>query len=470
MKPVVALVGRPNVGKSTLFNRMTRSRDAIVDDMAGVTRDRHFGEAMWEGRPFVLVDTGGFLSNDADSFAAHIRAQVEMALEDADHVVLVLDGKSGVSYYDRDLVDLLRAKGKPFFCIVNKIDGERHEIALTDFYALGIEEPFPVSAEHGYGFSDFMDALTEDMPLEDEGNDGQPEGPIRVAVVGRPNAGKSSLINRLLGEERMVVSEVAGTTRDSVDSLVEYGGKTYLFVDTAGIRRKGKVTHRVEKYSVIKALQSLERCDVALVLLDASEGVTDQDVRVAGYASDRGCGCIFVCNKWDLMPPEKKDVKRMKEELAMEAKFLGYAPVLTISALTGQRVIKLFPMIDKVYEQYISRVGTSHLNRIIEDATARTEPSLHNGKRIKFYFASQVRTSPPTFALVTNYPDAIHFSYKRYLVNQIREALGLDMTPIRIKFQERSGRTDYSDKRSKPSPELLRKLQAKRRSRKRRNR
>ncbi|TYT74866.1 ribosome biogenesis GTPase Der [Desulfobotulus mexicanus] len=470
MKPVVALVGRPNVGKSTLFNRMTRSRDAIVDDMPGVTRDRHFGDARWEDKSFILVDTGGFLSNDADSFASHIRAQVELALEDADYVVLVVDGKSGISYYDRDLVELLRARGKSFFCLVNKIDGEKHEVALNDFYALGVEEPFPLSAEHGYGFSDFMDVLTADMPCDGVDEGIQPEGPVRVAVVGRPNAGKSSLINRLLGEERMVVSEVAGTTRDSVDSLVRFGGKSYLFIDTAGIRRKGKVTHRVEKYSVIKALKSLERCEVALVLLDAAEGVTDQDVRVAGYASDRGCGCIFVCNKWDLVPPEKKDVKRMKEDIGMEAKFLGYAPVLTISALTGQRVTKLFPMIDKVHEQYITQVSTSHLNRIIEDATARTEPSLHNGKRIKFYFASQVKNAPPTFALVTNYPDAIHFSYKRYLVNQIREALGLDMTPIRVEFRERSGRTDYSGKKSKPSPALLKKLQATRRSRKRRNR
>lgn len=471
MKAVVALVGRPNVGKSTLFNRMTRTRDAIVDDMPGVTRDRHFGEARWDDKAFVLVDTGGFISNDTDAFAAHIREQVLLALEGADHVVLVLDGKSGISYYDRDLVGLLREKGKKFFCVVNKIDGERHELALHDFYALGIDEPFPLSAEHGYGFSDFMDALTEEMlPMEQESSDGRPEGPIKVAVVGRPNAGKSSLINRLLGEDRMVVSEVAGTTRDAVDSLVSFGGKSYLFIDTAGIRRKGKVTERIEKFSVIQALKALERCDVALILFDASEGITDQDVRVAGYASDRGCGCIFICNKWDLLPQEEKDVKRVKEAISMEAKFLAFAPVLTISALTGLRVNKIFPTVDAVYEQYVSQTGTSHLNRIIEEATARTEPSLHNGKRIKFYFASQIRTAPPRFSLVTNYPDAVHFSYRRYLVNQIREALGLDLTPIRLEFKARSGRTDYSEKKSRPSPELLRKLQAQSRQRKRRNR
>lgn len=470
MKPVVALVGRPNVGKSTLFNRITRKKDAIVDDMPGVTRDRHFSDAEWEGKSFILVDTGGFLSNDEDSFAAHIRAQVSLALEDADLVVLVLDGKSGLSYYDRDLLLLLRERGKKFFCVVNKIDGERQEVNLHDFYALSIEEPFPISAEHGYGFSDFMDELTREMPFSDEEEEEDEGGPIRVAVVGRPNAGKSTLINKLLGEERMVVSDVPGTTRDSIDSLVDFQGKSYLFIDTAGIRRKAKVNERVEKFSVIKALQSLERCHVALIMLDASEGVTDQDVRVAGYASDRGCACIFVLNKWDLLPSEEKDVKRFKEMLAMEAKFLSFAPALTISALTGLRVGKIFETVDAVYAQYIFRASTGQVNRIIEDATNRTEPSLHNGKRIKFYFASQIRTGPPTFAIVSNYPDAIHFSYKRYLTNQIREALSLDLAPIRLRFKERSGRIDYSQKKSKPSPELLKDLQAKSRRRKRRNR
>lgn len=471
MKPVVALVGRPNVGKSTLFNRITRKKDAIVDDMPGVTRDRHFADVTWEEKSFILVDTGGFLSNDADSFAAHIRDQVTLALEDAEIVVLVLDGKSGLSYYDRDLLLLLREKGKKFFCVVNKIDGERQEVNLHDFYALGIEELFPLSAEHGYGFSDFMDELTREMPFDEEEEDSREnDGPVRIAVVGRPNAGKSTLINQLLGEKRMVVSDVPGTTRDSIDSLVTFQGKEYLFIDTAGIRRKARVNERVEKFSVIKALQSLERCHVALVVLDASEGVTDQDVRIAGYASDRGCACIFVLNKWDLLAPEEKDIKRFKEMLALEAKFLSFAPALTLSALTGLRVNKIFATVDTVYAQYRSRASTGQVNRIIENATARTEPSLHNGKRIKFYFASQIRTAPPTFALVSNYPDAVHFSYKRYLTNQIREALGLDLTPIRLRFRERSGRTDYSEKKSKPSPEILKQLQAQSRRRKRRNR
>ena len=297
MKPIVAIVGRPNVGKSTLFNRITRSRDAIVDNLPGVTRDRNFGDARWNDKAFTLVDTGGFAEGDDDAFAAHIRQQVEQAIADADAIVLILDGKGGISPFDADLIHLLRAVDKPVFYVVNKIDGEGQEKGLSDFYSLGIDNLFPVSAEHGYGVPDFLDELTAgfaELTAEEERSDA-----IRIGVVGKPNAGKSSLINAILGEERLVVSDVAGTTRDSIDSAFTWQDRKYVLVDTAGIRRKGKVSLRLEKFSIIKALRSLERCDVALIVVDAEQGISDQDVHVAGYAYDRGCGAIFLLNKWD---------------------------------------------------------------------------------------------------------------------------------------------------------------------------
>ena len=450
MKPIVAIVGRPNVGKSTLFNRITKSRDAIVDDLPGVTRDRNFGDARWNDKLFTLVDTGGFAEGDDDAFAPHIRQQVFQAIDEADAVVLVLDGKGGSSPFDTDLIQNLRAMDKPVFYVVNKIDGERQEDALFEFYGLGIERLFPVSAEHGYGVADFLDELT-DAFSQDAEKDEHPDA-VRIAVIGKPNAGKSSLINAILGEERLVVSDVAGTTRDAIDSVFSRDGRNYVLIDTAGIRRKGKVSLRLEKFSIIKALRSLERCHVALIIIDAEEGISDQDVRIAGYAHDRGCGAIFLLNKWDLVDNrDGKALKRMTENLRMASKFLNFAPVLTVSARTGQRIPKIFPVVDQVFEQFAIRITTGRLNKVMEKALERTPPSLHKGKRLKFYYATQVSTRPPTFVSFVNFPDAVHFSYHRYLLNQIRERFKLDKTPLRLLLKQRTGKNpDFLNKKRTP--------------------
>jgi GTP-binding protein len=444
MKPIVAIVGRPNVGKSTFFNRITRSRDAIVDNFPGVTRDRNYGNATWNDVAFTLVDTGGFLSDDKDDFANKIRFQVLQAIEDADVIILLLDGKAGISPYDRDIVEILRTTEKPVFFAVNKIDGLEQETNLYDFYSLGIEKLYPVSAEHRYGIHDFLDDLILAFPKSDSV---QTEDMIKLAVVGRPNVGKSSLINRILGEKRLLVSDIPGTTRDAIDSVCNINGKSYLLIDTAGIRRKGKVSKKIEKFSIIKALRSLDRCDVALIVMDADEGITEQDINIAGYAFERKCGCIMLLNKWDLVEKDSKTAKRYYEQLKMESKFLSFAPAITISALTGLRVPKIFKYIDEVYNQYAARITTGQLNRIMELAIKKNEPSLFRGKRLKFYYAAQVTAKPPTFVCFVNYPDAVHFSYKRYLINQIRERAGLDKTPVRLLFRQRKGRISFGKKK-----------------------
>jgi GTPase len=446
MKPIVAIVGRPNVGKSTFFNRITRSRDAIVDDFPGVTRDRNYGDATWNDVVFTLVDTGGFLSDDKDDFANEIRFQVLLAIEDADVIILLLDGKAGISPYDRDIIEILRTTEKPVFYAVNKIDGLEQETNLYDFYSLGIKKLYPVSAEHRYGVHDFLDDLILAFPKYDSV---QTEDMIKLAVVGRPNVGKSSLINRILGEKRLLVSDIPGTTRDAIDSVCNIDGKPYLLIDTAGIRRKGKVSKKIEKFSIIKALRSLDRCDVALIVMDADEGITEQDINIAGYAFERKCSCIMLLNKWDLVEKDSKTAKKKKyyEQLKIESKFLSFAPAITISALTGLRVPRIFTYVDEVYNQYAARIKTGQLNRIMELAIKKNEPSLFRGKRLKFYYAAQVTAKPPTFVCFVNYPDAVHFSYKRYLINQIRERAGLDKTPIRLLFRQRTGRIEFGKKK-----------------------
>ena len=439
MKPIVAIVGRPNVGKSTLFNRITRTKDALVDNFPGVTRDRHYGDANWNDVEFTLVDTGGF--TEGEEFADEIRLQVHQAIADADVILVMLDGKSGVSPFDSDILNFLRGIDKPIFYAVNKIDGAEQEIYLSEFYQLGLDTLYPLSAEHRYGLTDLLDEMAR--VLSDLADDPQQDAAaemIRLAVVGRPNVGKSSLINRILGQDRLLVSDIPGTTRDAIDSVCQLDGKSYLLVDTAGIRRKGKVTRKLEKFSVIKALRSLERCDVALIVMDASEGITDQDISIAGYAYDRGCGCIMLLNKCDLVEKDSKTVKTYYERLRDQAKFLSFAPAMTISALSGQRVTKIFKLVDEVYGQYAKRIATGQLNRIMEKAIEKNEPSLHRGNRIKFFYAAQISTRPPTIVCFVNYPQAVHFSYKRYLLNQLREASGLDKTPIRMIFRQREGR------------------------------
>ena len=436
MKPIIAIIGKPNVGKSTFFNALTQTQDALVDDFPGVTRDRHYGEASWDGRDFIVVDTGGFTIKE-DAFSDPVRQQIFQAIHDADTIIMMMDGKTGITPYDQDMVELLRPIKKPVFYVVNKIDAPSHENRLVEFYDLGIDRLYPMSASHRLGLADLIDDLLSTLPQSAVSEEKEV---IRLAVVGRPNVGKSSLINRILGQDRLVVSDVPGTTRDAIDSVFEKNGKTYVLIDTAGIRRKGKVSQKIEKFSIIKSLRSLERCDIALIVVDAAEGVTDQDISIAGYAFERGCGCVFILNKWDLVEKDTKTLKKYTETLRMASKFLSFAPVLAISALTGQRVNKIFNQVDAVYDQYATRVGTGKINKIVESAVNGKEPSLHRGRRIKFYYTTQTSVKPPTFVSFVNYPEAVHFSYQRFLINRIRKETGLDKTPIRLFLRPRSGR------------------------------
>lgn len=444
MKPVVALLGRPNVGKSTLFNRIIRSRQALVDDFPGVTRDRHYADAQWNDIDFTVIDTGGFLSSDDDYFASQIKEQLTAAADQADVLILILDGRAGLSPYDRELADFLRRMSKPVFYLVNKIESYRQQHDdLAEFYSLGIDHFYEISAEHGLGVGDFLDDLTQALPEYDQADD-EDEDLIRIAIVGRPNVGKSSLANRLFGEQRVVVNEKAGTTRDAIELTVEHKGRQFILVDTAGIRRKGKVTRKLEKFSILKSLKSLDDCDVALILIDSDEGITDQDITIAGYAEDRGCGALFLLNKWDLLDKDRKSVKKYMEDLRYKAKFLSYAPAMTISALTGQRCHKILDEVVKIHREYCHRINTGVLNRIIEDAVYREEPSLHKGKRLKFFYATQVASKPPCFVCFVNFPQAVHFSYKRYLINQLRQMIPLSKTPIKLYFREKTGKIKFS--------------------------
>lgn len=439
MKPIIAIVGRPNAGKSTLFNKMTRTRDAIVDNFPGVTRDRHYGSMNWNEREFTVIDTGGFYFSDTDEFSEKTHEQVGYAIADADAIIVLFDGTQGVSPFDRDMVELLRGIDRPVFYAVNKMDTDRREDLIYDFFSMGIDPIYSISAEHGHGVGDLLDRITEKLPE----STGEPDTePIRVAIVGRPNVGKSSLVNRILGEERVMVSDIPGTTRDAIDTPFTFNGRSYLLIDTAGIRRKAKVSRKLEKFAIIKALDSLERCDIALIMIDAAEGLSEQDIRIAGYAFERGCACIFLFNKWDLVEKEDGTLKSIKENLRDQAKFLNFAPMLTVSAKTGRRIPKIFEFIDTVYAQYTSRIGTGPLNRIFADATGHTEPPMFHGRRLKFFYAAQTGTKPPTFVCFVNSPEGVHFSYQRYLINRVREATGLDMVPIRLLLRKRSGAED----------------------------
>lgn len=438
--PIIALIGRPNVGKSTMFNRVTKSRKALVDPTPGVTRDRHYERVEWEDRAFILVDTGGIDDNPEDLLVNHIREQAYAAIEEADIVLFLMDGKEGVTPADYEVVELLRRVEKPIFHVVNKIDSPEQELdVLSQFYELGVEELWPVSAEHSYGFKSLMDGLTSIIDAANSDEPELPENTVKVAFFGRPNVGKSSMINRILGEERMVVSDISGTTRDSVDTILTHGKYSYLLIDTAGIRRKGKTKDKLEKFSILKSLGALERCDIAVILIDADEGITEQDTKVIGYALDHGRGLIILVNKWDLLKDDKKRQEHLMAEIGRLLPFVGYAPLLNVSAKTGYGIKRLFPTIGSVYRQYNATFPTSALNRLLNDALDDHTPPIYKNKRLKFYYTAQVGSCPPKFVLMTNSSKGVHFSYKRYLTNRYRDGLGLDKVPIQLIFKDKKG-------------------------------
>jgi GTP-binding protein len=432
-KPIVAIVGRPNVGKSTLFNRIVGRNFAVVDDMPGVTRDRNYAEAEWMNKHFFLVDTGGFEPEADDVMYTKMREQTSLAVEEADFIIFLMDGKEGLLPADIEVSNRLRASGKPVLYALNKVDGERHEGLIPDFYRLGIDTLYPISAQHGQGFSDLMDALGNLLPVPpQESEEKQVVETPRIAIIGRPNVGKSSFVNALMGEDRMIVSSVAGTTRDAVDSVYTYYGKQYILVDTAGIRSRGKISRGVEKYSVMRAMKGIERADVALVLIDSSEGITEQDERIVGLAHEAGKGIILVLNKWDLVTDKEDAYKRFITDVQQRLKFADYASVITISAVTRQRITKVFEEIDQVMEEARRRVSTAELNKVFSQLVARHEPPLYRAKRVKYYYATQVGIKPPTFVVFVNYPAGVHFSYLRYIENNLRQAFGFHGTPVRI--------------------------------------
>ncbi len=435
---IVALVGRPNVGKSTLFNRITKSRKAIVDPTPGVTRDRHYERVTWNDKMFMLVDTGGIDDTPEDIMAGHIREQAVAAIEEADIILFLMDGREGVTPADYEVVELLRKTRKTVFHVVNKIDGPEQEVELlSQFYELGIENLWALSAEHSYGFYTLMDDLDESLK-ESDYDANLPGNTIKVAFFGRPNVGKSSMVNRILGEDRMVVSDISGTTRDSVDTLLSHGKHNYLLIDTAGIRRKGKTKEKLEKFSILKALAALGRCDIAVVLIDASEGITEQDTKVIGYTQEQGRGLILLVNKWDLVKDDKKRQKQIMEEIARAVPFVGFAPLLNVSALTGYGIKRLFPTIGSLYRQFTAIFPTAALNRLLRDATEDHSPPIYKNKRLKFYYTSQIGSRPPKFVIMTNSYKGVHFSYKRYLVNRYRDGLDLDKVPVQIIFKDKS--------------------------------
>ncbi len=436
---LVALIGRPNVGKSTLFNRMIKRRDALVDPTPGVTRDRHYARVIYEEHPFVLVDTGG-IDDEDDTINSHIRNQALQAIDEADVIFFLMDGREGLTPSDHEIVNILRRSEKKVFFIVNKIDSpEIEDTLLTPFWELGVDKLWALSGDHGYGYTTLMEGLLPHLEKSDLEME-LPENTMRIAFLGRPNVGKSSMVNAIIGQERMVVSNVAGTTRDSVDTLVSRDQYNYLLIDTAGIRRRGKTKDKLEKFSVLKALKAIGRCDIALVVLDAEEGITEQDTKVISYTQDQGRALIILINKWDLIAEDKKRQEQLLLEIELALKFIPYAPVLKVSALTGKGIKRLFPEIGKVYRQFHQRFPTSALNRLLAEAVERHEPAYYHGRRLKFYYTAQLGTAPPLFAVVSNDPKGIHFSYQRYLTNCFRDGLGLDRVPVKLLFRERTGR------------------------------
>ncbi|RMG97948.1 MAG: ribosome biogenesis GTPase Der [Chloroflexi bacterium] len=444
-KPLVALVGRPNVGKSTLFNRIIGKRMAVVSEVPGTTRDRLYADGEWTGYAFTLVDTGGVevtegwhtepLSEDSEQFLPMIRKQATVAIQDADVIVQVVDGRSGVTAADREVADILRQTEKPVIIAANKLEATSLWDTAYEFYELALGDVFPISALHGTGVGDLLDAIVAALPPvppEDEEDDS-----VKIAILGRPNAGKSTLLNKLLGQERAIVSPIAGTTRDAIDTHLTWHGQAITLIDTAGIRRRGRIEPGVEKYSVLRAVKALKRADVALLLVDATEGVTAQDTHIAGMLTEESAGVIILVNKWDAIEKDSYTLYEFEQHVKQEFNFLPYAPILFISAKTGQRVGKILPTALEVNEARYRRISTSQLNKFLRDATAKHPPPSHAGRRAKFYFVTQPSVAPPTFVFFVNKPEWIHFSYERYLENQLRETFPFPGTPVRLIFRAR---------------------------------
>ena len=436
MRQTVAIVGRPNVGKSTFFNKMIGERRSIVDDMPGVTRDRVIGECEWGLYKFSLIDTGGLEIGNNEGYMPHIRQQVELAVETSAVIVMLTDIRAGVTAADQELATMLRQSGRPVILAVNKVDSVGELPAdFYDFYSLGLGEPFPVSSVHGHGTGDLLDEICKylDEPEEEEEEDDS----IKVAIIGKPNAGKSSLVNKIIGDERVIVSDVAGTTRDSIDVEFENEQGKFVFIDTAGMRKKGRITDNVERFSVMRALAAVDRANVCVIMIDAIEGFSEQDSKIAGYAHEQGKGCIIAINKWDLVEKDDKTMDEMRKKYMNDFSFMSYAPIIFISAKTGQRIDRLLELIKFVDEQNAMRITTGALNELLARAVARVEPPSDKGKRLKIYYITQPTTRPPAFAVFCNDPELFHFSYQRYLENQIREAYGLEGTPIKLMIRGR---------------------------------
>ena len=437
MKPLIAIVGRPNVGKSMLFNKLVGQRLSIVEDTPGVTRDRLYAEAEWRNRKFDLVDTGGIEPSADSQILAFMRQQAEIAIQHATVILFVCDIKTGLTASDQEVANMLLRSQKPVVLAVNKMD----QVGITnpdiyEFYNLGLGDPIAVSAVHGQGTGDLLDACMEYFPPEDE--EEEEDDVIKVAVIGKPNVGKSSLVNRILGEQRVIVSDMAGTTRDAVDSYFENQKGKYLFIDTAGMRKKSKVDDRIEKFSVLRATMAIERADVCLILVDANEGVTEQDTKVAGLAHEAGKACIIVVNKWDAIEKDDKTMDHMRQDIRRDLSYMTYAPIVFISALTGQRVDRLFDLINYVNDQASLRITTGMLNTVLADATARVQPPTDKGRRLKIYYMTQIGIKPPHFVCFCNDAKLFHFSYQRYLENQIRSTFGLEGTPVRLTIRQKS--------------------------------
>ncbi len=436
-KPIVAVVGRPNVGKSTLFNKLIGQRLAIVKDTPGVTRDRIFAPCEWGGRQFLLADTGGIEPRTDDMMLSKMREQAQLAIDQADVIVLVTDVRSGVTANDADVASMLQKSGKPIVLCVNKCDTLGAPSAdFYEFYNLGLGDPIAVSSVHGHGTGDLLDAVVEHFPPEEEESDSEDE-PIRVAVIGKPNAGKSSLVNKIVGFDRSIVSDMAGTTRDALDTPVSNEHGDFIFIDTAGLRRQSKVDSDVEKYSILRAQMAIERADVCVIMIDGVEGFTEQDSKVAGLAHEAGKACIIAVNKWDAVEKDTHTMDQMRKKLENDFSFMAYAPFIFISAKTGQRLDRLFDLIKYVREQNTMRISTGMLNDVLADATARVQPPTDKGRRLRIYYMTQASTKPPTFVCFVNRADLFHYSYQRYIENRIRETFGLEGTPVRLIIREK---------------------------------